>query len=461
MSKYCSQCGNLVDDNAAYCNKCGISFAVQQGGGSGGQMYQPNGYQQQPYQPNGYLQQPYQQNGYQPQPYQPMNLSYPGRSRARIDTIFSALVHEKTTRVTTEFIMWCTVCLLSILSLVAAVLVDSDKMVYTSWESGPINQIVQLGGYQAFYIFLFIFLLGLGALLAFRLKAIALLYGGVIFQVILSIVYYVTNSGMISSVQEWCERRWDSDLSASYPVFLTILFVLALLAGIALAACLAVHLFSRINLGKIVAVLAMVQAGLMLFLAILLYVLPSFDLIDTGETALKRQSMAKEILSESFSASVFWFGSILFVLVCAFTAVYMTLFFMGVIDNKKDKIIALGGSAGQLSGRPIQERTMGLFPGLQCIQGTLRGQTMYLQGQELTIGTQPGVSILLQDAYVSHRHCSIRFNQMSGYYEVLDTSTNGVYDQVTGNRFRRGVYTSCPSGTVLCIGGMGQQFRLL
>ena len=43
MSKYCPKCGNVLNDDAVYCNKCGHQFSTQQN-------YQQQNYQQQNYQ---------------------------------------------------------------------------------------------------------------------------------------------------------------------------------------------------------------------------------------------------------------------------------------------------------------------------------------------------------------------------------------------------------------------------
>lgn len=57
MSKYCPKCGNVLNDDAVYCNKCGHQFSTQQN-------YQQQNYQQQNYQQAG-GQQGYQQQNYQ------------------------------------------------------------------------------------------------------------------------------------------------------------------------------------------------------------------------------------------------------------------------------------------------------------------------------------------------------------------------------------------------------------
>ena len=382
------------------------------------------------------------------------------RKQSRIDNIFSALAHDKSSKTIIEFVLWCIVCLMAILFMVAAIVVDNSETTYVTGDYMSIRRVVGLGGHTAMYIFMMLFTIGLGVILAFRLKAIALLYGATLFQLIMAIVYYVANSGMIGAVQDYFERVYNRYIEASYPAFITVLFVIVLLVGIGCVTCLAIHMFSKINLGKIAAILSVVQAVLTLLLSILMYALPSFDILDFGEREMNRQTWAENFLDEVFGCSGYWFGSIIFFLFLAFLATYMMLFFFGVIDKKKDKIFVPSNRTGNV---PVSGTTgmTGFQPGMQCQQGAYMGQMIYLQGQELTIGSQPGVSLLLQDSYVSHQHCRIRFNPSTGYYEVLDVSTNGVYDLATRTRLQRGVYTSCPRGMVLCIGSMGQQFRLL
>lgn len=376
------------------------------------------------------------------------------RQRSRIDNIFSALVHDKTPGAVAEFVLWCGVCLLAVLFMVAAIMVDDSDF----------HGVLSLDGYRIYYIFMTILVLGLGTAMAFRLKAYVLLCGVTVFQFIMCIFYYAVNAGMLGKMLKICESEYEDYLTASYPVFLVIFFVLLLLVGIGAVTCLFIHMFSRIHLGKVIAILSIVQAGMQLLMSILIYTLPSFDIIDFSSSASRRQSYAEEALSEVFSGAAFWLGSITFILLCGILAVYAALFFMGCIDSTKDKIYVAGAANGRGNngGEHNGYGSAPVFqPGLKCIQGSYPGQVLYLQGQEISIGAQPGVAIYLQDSYVSQRHCQVRFNMSTGYYEVMDMSTNGVYNQSTGARLQRGLYTSCPRGTVLCIGSMGQQFQLL
>lgn len=441
---FCRKCGAQIPDHSQACPYCHQPLAS-------GQNQQLN----------------YQQGGQQI--YQQRYAQQQVRQRSRIDNIFSALVHDKTPGAIMEFTLWCGVCLLAVLFMMAAIMVKTDPTMNILGQSLDISELTELGGFRILYIFLMIFTIGMAVLMALRLKPIMLLYGTTLFQLIMSIFYYVTCAGVICDFVDSfdSEKYFDS----SFPPFIIVLFVFILLVGLGLVTCLAIHLFSRINLGKIAAILSMVQAGLLLILSICMYTLPSVDVSKySGEYVIQRKYMEKA-LTTLFSEGAFWLGSITFFLLCGIVAAYMALFFMGCIDSTKDKIYVAGsnimrGNAGysgnvSFGGNGGYSNVPAFQPGLKCIQGSYMGQILYLQGQEISIGTQPGVTILLQDAYVSHRHCSIRFNMATNYYEVMDMSTNGVYNQGTGARLQKGVYTSCPRGTVLCIGSQGQQFQLL
>lgn len=78
MSKTCNNCGNIMDDDANICSRCGTQFIALQGAApeqaeqpANNSSYPQTQYQQQ--QQYGAFQQPYGQ-GYQ-QPYQPYNAS--------------------------------------------------------------------------------------------------------------------------------------------------------------------------------------------------------------------------------------------------------------------------------------------------------------------------------------------------------------------------------------------------
>ena len=83
----------------------------------------------------------------------------------------------------------------------------------------------------------------------------------------------------------------------------------------------------------------------------------------------------------------------------------------------------------------------------------------------MVFGSQAGAAgIVIVSPYISHRHCSVRYNVQTGMYEILDLSTNGVYAAGANrgtNRIPPGNYVPCPRGSVISLGSMEQQFRLL
>lgn len=344
-----------------------------------------------------------------------------GYRNRKIDNIFSGLMYDRTSGTVLEFILWCAVCVMAILSLLAVVFVN-DKL-------DPLD-----GGFRMLWIFFMIFEIGLGVLMAFRLKAISLLYAALVFQFIMLIPYYVTNAGMIDKATD------------TVPGFIIALFVINLIVGIGLAVCSSIQFFSRAHLGKTAAVLSMVSTGLNSIMIFCLYFMPG------RERGTYKSKFIHLYDSEAYSYAGFWLGSIAFIGICIITALFFAFFFMGCIDSRKDKIYVVSGAAG-ISGQRF-------VPGLQCIQGAYAGQSFYLQGGEMTFGSQIGVHVIIQDPYISHRHCSIRFNPASSFYEIQDFSTNGVYLS-NGMRLQKGVLNPCQRGSIICMGSAGQQFLLL
>lgn len=344
-----------------------------------------------------------------------------GYHSRKIDNVFSGLMYGRTPGAVLEFILWCAVCVMVILSLVAAVLVD-DKL-------DPLD-----GGFRMLWIFFMIFEIGLGVLMAFRLKAISLLYAVLVFQFIMLIPYYVTNTGMIDKATD------------TVPGFIIALFVINLIVGVGLAVCSSVQFFSQVHLGKAAAVLSIVSTCLNVIMVFCLYFLPGW------ERGSKFVHLYDYKNHQVYSYAGFWLGSIAFMGICIITTLFFVSFFMGCIDSRKDKIYVLSGAAG------IPEQHF--MPGIQCIQGAYAGQVFYLQGGEMTFGSQAGVHVIIQDPYISHRHCSVRFNPVTGFYEIQDFSTNGVYLS-NGMRLQKGAVNPCPRGSIICMGSTAQQFRLL
>lgn len=125
---YCGKCGKPIADYSKNCPYCGQIVNHGMGGGVGGQY------------------------GAGPM------------KKISVDNIFSTLMYEKTPNVILEFSMWCTVCLIALLAMIAAI----------------------LGRGNVTWIMLMIFSIGMGVLLAFRLKTIAMLYASILFEFVVS-----------------------------------------------------------------------------------------------------------------------------------------------------------------------------------------------------------------------------------------------------------------------------------
>lgn len=364
----CKQCGNHVPDGSNVCNYCGNSLGN-------------SGYQQ--------------QMGYS---------GYPGR---KIDNIFSALMYERTPGVIMEFTLWCTVCFVVMLSMIAMI----------------------MGGGNITWIMLMFFSIGLAVLLAFRLKPISMLYGVAAFNFITFIIHYVSFS-----------KSYDYH-DTSYSVLNIILFILLLMASLGIVSCAAVHFFSRFNLGSLLTIMVIADSGLLLILHILMYAASHL-----GEYA----SEVNEQVRYYLDYRGYWIGTICFWLILAVITVLYIFFFWGFIDSRKGKIINSTGA----------KRTYGNAPGIRCMSGMYSGQIILLQGRTVTIGSGTGMTITIQDNNVSARHCAIRFNPTNGFYEIYDDSVTGVYLR-NGARLQKGVFNAVQRGSIICAGSMAHQFQLM
>lgn len=375
---FCTNCGNQIPGGGNVCPYCGKPVA-----GAGGMGYR--------------------------------------RPPARIDNIFTALVNERTPGAIWEFSLWCTVCVCVILSLIAVITVNADM-----WRfSAPC---------RAVWLFVMLFEIGTGVLMAFRKKMIMLYVSSQTIQLIMSIFIYALYAYIYSEVKEETE------------VGMLLAFILILLAALGVAVCSSIHFFSRIELGKISAILDVIIAGLMLIYAIIAGVaIGSLGSGAVGDTGLG-------------------FGIASVVIMNAVIATFYMLFFFGCIDSRKRKILGGGGSLSGGGSYGTNGGGPAFTPGLQCIRGQYQGQVMYLQNGELTFGSDALAAIVIPSPHISHRHCSVRYNPGMGTYEVMDVSTNGVYVTAQNGGTQRipaGSYVPCARGSVISLGSMEQQFRLL
>lgn len=405
---FCTGCGKEIPPSTQvcpYCNQQVVNVNPAGPTGNVGGGYAPN--------PGGNA-----GGGYAPNPGQ--NAGY-GRTRSRIDNIFSSLIYDKRTGDIAEFVLWCGVCVTVLLFFLATVL-TGDKELSSRYTDG----------FRATWIFMMIFAMGLGAAMVFRKIKPIMIYGAqVAIQFIMLIPYYVTITG-----------RMD-DVKVDIPGVVIAFFILNLLSVLGMVACSSIHFFSKINLGNIIGILSIVYSGLLFILTIIMYFTPYREYDHDKYYMYEEKGGAS-----GWIGSCYWLGSIAFFLISAIITVYTVLYFRGIIDHQKSKIYVLTGG-----GKTVR------MPQIQCVRGYYQGQVFFLQNAEFSIGSQQGVSLVIMDNYVSRLHCTIRFNPSTGNYEVRDLSTNGVY-LLNGYRLEKNMYTPLKNGTVICIGSVNQQFKL-
>lgn len=331
----------------------------------------------------------------------------PTPQKRGIDNIFSALVHEKTPGAIMEFSLWCTVCVVVFMSLIAAIVGDGN----IAW------------------LMLMLFAAGMAVLMAFRLKPILLLYGAVVMNFFMFLIHFL------------CFTLKDYSGRSSFSALNLVLFILLIITSIVLTVFAFVHFFSRYNFGNTIAIMVMVHSGLSMLLHILLFACHFM-----GDGAEYNNETVRDILN----ARGYWVGTISYWAMLIVICLFYGFFFWGFIDSRKGKIINTTG-APRVSG--------GFIPAIKGLSGTYAGQVIQISGRELTIGSKQ-CHIILADPYVSGKHCVIRFNTSTGYYEVYDCSTNGTFLH-TGNRLQAGVYNSLQRGSILWIGSQSQQFQLM
>ena len=319
--------------------------------------------------------------------------------------IFSALAHKRTAGVVREFVLWCVVCFTALLSLVAAV----------------------VGKGNITWIMLMIFSIGLGVIMVFRLTPVALLYSSGTFCLIVFVIHYICFSRASS---------YYGIFNVSYSPLNIILFVLLLFVSIALVDCEFVHFFSRYNLKKPIMILMITDAAMTWILQILMF----------AAGYLGNSSFAADGLRSSLNERGYWIGTISFWMILAVTVLLHVFFFYGMLDSEKRKT-----NGGSLKVK---------VPSIRGIKGRYAGQIFSLNSGMVTIGSGSGMSISIQDGYVSRQHCAVRFNYSTNFYEIYDNSSSGVFTSA-GIRLQKDTYNAVKQGEVICIGSKEQQFQLL
>lgn len=323
-----------------------------------------------------------------------------------IQNIFSSLMHERRpgmrTGVIREFVLWCVVCFSALLTLIAAA----------------------MGGGSAAWIMLLLFTLGMGVMMAFRLTAIVLLYSVGVFQFLTFILHYV------------CFLNLPSYYRGAGSALITVIFVLLLLFSLAIVICGFVHFFSRVNLGMPLVIMVVTDSALIVLFQFIAYLSVTVSIGGWWNGYMGSGS--------------YWIGTISYWMILTVVSLLYVFFIRGAIDNRKSKIIRVDGGSGKYGGAP----------GIQGVSGACAGQMVYLHNQTVTIGSGDGVTIRIQDNYVSAQHCAVRFNPSGGCYEVYDNSPYGVYVN-SGAPIQKGVWQPVRRGSVIGIGNSAQKFRLL
>lgn len=355
-----------------------------------------------------------------------------------IDNIFTALVRKKTAGTILEFVLWCGICF--------AVLVEMAAFA--------------LGKGNVTWMLLMLFSIGFGVLMAFCLRGIAIIYSICTFGVInLLMHFFVFVNGFYGG-------------ESSSPLNI-LLLIFALLLGIGAAACAFVQFFSKFRLGKITAVMVLCESVLIMLLQVSIYAV-GFLGNYFQENKLHRSWM---------NARGYWLGTLGYWMILAVVCVYLCSLFWGPIEKAKSKLsgqavpeqaggyaggqamFQAGGGAPDRQAMPwtggyVQEAKTEFHPGMQGLRGIYAGRVFYFQGREFTIGSGEEADIPIVDVYVSRMHCAVHYQASREYYEILDQSRNGVF-LADGTMMQKGVYCPLPSGSVICIGSAGQQFKLL
>lgn len=411
---FCENCGSNITDDADFCPNCGNRVKRVQGQG---------------------MMQPVQRRG--------------------IDTIFSGVMFEKTMAAYLEMGIFVIACAAAVLAFLAGILVDWGNYHYIS------------GSFRALWLFLMVFIIGYGVLVALRKRIFAILYGSAAFFFCMLIPYFN------------CERKISSvfldNRSQKTPVGMWIIFTFMILAALGLLVCLAVHIFSNnYRLDQMIMIL-----GLSLSISVVIFGIVSYAAPRQSYRSSYRQSAWEaEIMAGLESIQMLYasekngLGTLAYAMISLANGAYLFLFFRGMIDNRKQKIqlnalfpqggAAYRGNSGWQQGQeaaPAQAVAAVSEPAIQFFSGAYAGRALRIQG-EVIIGSEQGKAhVVLQDAYISSQHCVIRFNRNTGQYEVRDLSSNGVF-LGNGAQLQRGAYMACPRGTVLYLGSKNQKIRL-
>lgn len=342
--------------------------------------------------------------------------------------LFSMISFDFNPGIKMELVLWIFCCISAVLCFITIIMMgDADILLY------------KISSIRTVWIFMLLFNIGAGVFIALRFRGINIMYSNVSFFFIMLIAYYLKEKYLFGII--------DDNAGSNIETSVNIFFALAVIVALAAIVCIMLDIFTNIKLKFVIMILTIVTICLVFLMVFIPYLL----LGGTGYSV------------SDFGELHFILGSVSYIFICAVTAVYTVLYCKGIIDNN-EKMFAMFNTTQRIQKNTYMQgqnvNVMQTLPMIQCIKGSCQNQAFNIQG-EIIIGSQMGsANIVLNDTYVSRQHCVVRFNNATGYYEVMDLSSNGVF-LLNGARLQKGVYTSCPRGTVLFIGSTNQQFKLL
>lgn len=391
------------------------------------------------------------------------------------NNIFMGITHERSRGSYLEFVIWILVCLSGVLALLSEVLMQDNV---------GIAGTTIFANFRVLWLFVFILSAGIGVSMALRLRVLTVYAGSIAFFFLLLISYFICESRMA----KLC-IYYMGDGSTGIPVFMKGIFLLAILVAVGLVAVCSVQVFTKYRLGKITAILSICAMVFTLFLGIVSYAAPYMQIKSYQTQNYEEYYNGEEVVSLEEKLSGYYnsyrqryvavkngFGTLAYLLICLAATLYTVFFFVGLIDNRRQKFVKVsprimdisfeeGQQTGDMAQNTLQnsrvplKQDMSELPMLRGIKGSYSGQFFPAQ-EELIIGSQPSYAhIIIEDAAISPQHCSIRYNSSNNCYEVRDLSEKGTYIG-NGQRLQHGVYTTCSRGTVIYLGSDRQQFLM-
>lgn len=138
-----------------------------------------------------------------------------------------------------------------------------------------------------------------------------------------------------------------------------------------------------------------------------------------------------------------------------FLLLNIAMFVLGILQKEEEEVQERPAAA---SARPAASKRAG---GLVGINGQYSGATIPMEpGAEIVIGRDASsCSLIVSGPKVSRRHCSVKYDPMTGAYNVIDFSSNGTYTS-DGKRLPAGQASPLARGSVIYLGDQSVMFRL-